>query len=179
MKAFPQPQFQELKDIDMTELSPPKPEENNVEGGRTVATGALRRVFKSREKARSKTRLGLRLNAEGDGSGSESDGHDDHAKLHTQNTSNHYTLNLPSAPAPQSDTPYILLGYVPVQTFCNLFLIPFPSYLQFFFNLSLVLVFLYLVLQFILTVQRDVEQRISEYSMGMNRLLTLSSHEPD
>jgi len=134
----------------MTELSPPKPEENNAEGGRTVAMGALRRVFKSREKARSKKRLGLRPNAEGDGSGSESDGHDNHTKLHTQNTSNHYTLNLPSAPAPQSDTPYILLGY-----------------LQFFFNLSLVLVFLYLVLQFILTVQRDVEQRISEYSMDI------------
>lgn len=40
------------------------------------------------------------------------------------------------------------------------------SYLQFFFNLSLVLVFLYLLVQFILTVQRDVEHRISEYSMG-------------
>jgi hypothetical protein len=42
----------------------------------------------------------------------------------------------------------------------------FASYLQFFFNLSLIVLFLYLVLQFILTVQRDVEQRISEYSMG-------------
>jgi hypothetical protein len=30
-----------------------------------------------------------------------------------------------------------------------------------------VLVFLYLLVQFILTVQRDVEHRISEYSMGM------------
>lgn len=41
-----------------------------------------------------------------------------------------------------------------------------PSYLQFFFNLSLVLMFLYLLVQFILTVQRDVEHRISEYAMG-------------
>jgi hypothetical protein len=39
-------------------------------------------------------------------------------------------------------------------------------YLQFFFNLSLVLLFLCLVLQFILAFQRDVELRISEYSMG-------------
>ena len=38
--------------------------------------------------------------------------------------------------------------------------------MQFFFNLSLVLVFLYLLVQFILTVQRDVEHRIAEYSMG-------------
>jgi hypothetical protein len=28
----------------------------------------------------------------------------------TQNTSNHYTLNMPSAPAPQSDMPHVLLG---------------------------------------------------------------------
>ncbi len=40
------------------------------------------------------------------------------------------------------------------------------SYLQFFFNSSLVLLFLYLLVLFILTVQRDVQHRISEYSMG-------------
>lgn len=40
------------------------------------------------------------------------------------------------------------------------------SYLQFFFNSALVVLFLYLLVQFVLTVQRDVEQRISEYSMG-------------
>lgn len=34
------------------------------------------------------------------------------------------------------------------------------------FNLSLILVFLYLLVQFIFTVQRDVEERIGEYSMG-------------
>lgn len=45
------------------------------------------------------------------------------------------------------------------------------SYLQFFFNLSLILLFLYLVVQFILTVQRDVEERISEYSMGASLLV--------
>jgi Di-sulfide bridge nucleocytoplasmic transport domain len=39
-------------------------------------------------------------------------------------------------------------------------------YLQFFFNSALVVLFLYLLLQFILTVQRDVEHRVSEYSMG-------------
>ncbi len=37
------------------------------------------------------------------------------------------------------------------------------SYLQFFFNLSLILIFLYLFVQFIITVQRDVEHRISEF----------------
>jgi hypothetical protein len=34
------------------------------------------------------------------------------------------------------------------------------------FNSALVVLFLYLLVQFILTVQRDVEQRISEHSMG-------------
>jgi hypothetical protein len=94
----------------MTEVSPSGPEQVNAEQGRTLATGALRRVFKSREKARNKNRLGLRLNAEEDGSELESD--DSRVLPHTQNTSNHYTLNLPSAPAPRSETPYILLGYV-------------------------------------------------------------------
>lgn len=40
------------------------------------------------------------------------------------------------------------------------------SYVQFAFNLSLLLMFLYLVVQFILTIQRDVQYRVSEYSMG-------------
>lgn len=31
--------------------------------------------------------------------------------------------------------------------------------------------FLYLVVQFILTIQRDVQYRVSEYSMGKYRLL--------
>lgn len=44
-------------------------------------------------------------------------------------------------------------------------------YLQFFFNSALVVLFLYLLVQFILTVQRDVEQRISEYSMGKSVLV--------
>ena len=43
---------------------------------------------------------------------------------------------------------------------------PNDRYLQFMFNLSLILVFLYLLVQFIFTVQRDVEERIGEYSMG-------------
>jgi len=39
-------------------------------------------------------------------------------------------------------------------------------YLQFLFNLSLILIFLYLFGQFILTVQKDVEHRIAEYQQG-------------
>lgn len=39
------------------------------------------------------------------------------------------------------------------------------------------LVFLYLVIQFILTVQRDVEQRISEYSMDIVQEITLCASQ--
>ncbi|KAF8887710.1 Di-sulfide bridge nucleocytoplasmic transport domain-containing protein [Infundibulicybe gibba] len=152
-KAFPQPIPQvEINDVDMFELSPPKPDESK-EGDRPVAFGAMRRVFKSRQKSRD-MRIAVSRNKhtteDQDGHESFDDDDDELAAALTQNTSNHYTLNIPAPPAPQSDIPYILLGY-----------------LQFFFNLSLILLFLYLVLQFVLTVQRDVEQRISEYSMDI------------
>ncbi|KAL1738633.1 hypothetical protein HDZ31DRAFT_16584, partial [Schizophyllum fasciatum] len=139
-QAFSQP---EVHDVDMAEASPPKPEDT-----RPVAAGALRRVFKARQKSRD--RRAARINDEDDAD--DSDDQDEGGKetrlSRAGPTSNHFTLNMPSPAAPQSDVPYVLLGY-----------------LQFFFNLSLILVFLYLLLQFILTVQRDVEQRISEYSM--------------
>ncbi|KAG1765420.1 Di-sulfide bridge nucleocytoplasmic transport domain-containing protein [Suillus occidentalis] len=147
-KAFPVP---ELRDVDMSEPSPPKPVPSEKENGRIVATGALRRVFNSRQKARTKTQHAVSLRDEaGYGSEEEIDGDADHVGPVTRNTSNHYTLNMPANPAPRADTPQVLLGY-----------------LQFFFNLSLVMVFLYLLVQFILTVQRDVEHRISEYSMDI------------
>ncbi|KAF8446432.1 Di-sulfide bridge nucleocytoplasmic transport domain-containing protein [Boletus edulis BED1] len=148
-KAFPRPPAPELRDVDMSDLSPPKMEESEMENGRAVATGGLRRVYKLRQMARAQSRL---RNDEDPEQTSEDDSEDDRIVRRplTQNTSNHYTLNMPSAPAPQSNTPYVLLGY-----------------LQFFFNLALVLVFLYLLIQFILTVQRDVEHRISEYSMDI------------
>ncbi|EED84750.1 predicted protein [Postia placenta Mad-698-R] len=162
-KAFPQP---DIKDVDMAELSPPKAsqslpvkevkkevESGDGDGDRTVALGAMRRVFRSRQKARDRSRLrrGRSRSGEVDDSDEDEDS-DDEGRVTplTQNTSNHYTLNMPGPAPPQSDLPYVLLGY-----------------LQFFFNLSLILVFLYLLVQFILTVQRDVEQRISEYSMDI------------
>lgn len=145
----------------MAELSPPKAsqslpvkevkkevESGDGDGDRTVALGAMRRVFRSRQKARDRSRLrrGRSRSGEVDDSDEDEDS-DDEGRVTplTQNTSNHYTLNMPGPAPPQSDLPYVLLGY-----------------LQFFFNLSLILVFLYLLVQFILTVQRDVEQRISE-----------------
>ncbi|KAJ7785666.1 Di-sulfide bridge nucleocytoplasmic transport domain-containing protein [Mycena metata] len=156
-KAFPQPiPAPELRDIDMREASPPKPEAGAPspppEGSRKVATGGMRRILKSRMK--SALSMSTVPEARGDEQQrdpySDSDDEGESPGALTRTTSNHYTLNMPSPAAPQSDLPYILLGY-----------------LQFFFNLSLILLFLYLVVQFILTVQRDVEERISEYSMDI------------
>ncbi|KAH9836764.1 Di-sulfide bridge nucleocytoplasmic transport domain-containing protein [Rhodofomes roseus] len=154
-KAFPQP---EIKDVDMADSSPirlgeqllQKGDEKEGEGERAVALGAVRRVYRSRQRARerSRARRGKSRGLDQEGSDVTDESDDDERGVVTQSTSNHYTLNMPGPAPPQSDLPYVLLGY-----------------LQFFFNLSLILVFLYLLVQFILTVQRDVEQRISEYSM--------------
>ncbi|KDR84743.1 hypothetical protein GALMADRAFT_217803 [Galerina marginata CBS 339.88] len=150
-KAFPS---SEVKDVDMSEVSPLKNEEetaanvNETDHTRPVATGGLRRVFKQRTK-----RLYSRQLRHDDEDHSISAGESDEEGTVTpltQNTSNHYTLNMPAHPAPQSDMPYVLLGY-----------------LQFFFNLSLIIIFLYLFVQFIITVQKDVALRISEYSQDI------------
>ena len=89
----------------MSELSPPKPDSHDKENGRVVATGALRRVFNSRRRARAKSHSKGEDASEGD---SEDEG--GHVGPLTQNTSNHYTLNMPSPPTSRSDTPYVLLG---------------------------------------------------------------------
>ncbi|KAL1658870.1 Di-sulfide bridge nucleocytoplasmic transport domain-containing protein [Schizophyllum commune] len=152
-QAFPQP---EVHDVDMAEASPSRPEDT-----RPVAAGALRRVYKARQKSRD-TRITRVKDNDDEDESEDSDEEEKGGRLRTRRakgtlqTSNHYTLNMPSPEAPKSETPYILLGY-----------------LQFFFNLSLVLVFLYLLVQFILTVQRDVEQQISEYSMDVVQEITL------
>ncbi|KAF9451759.1 hypothetical protein P691DRAFT_698517 [Macrolepiota fuliginosa MF-IS2] len=146
-KTFPQ---EEPRDIDMSESSPAKTDsdQNEKQNGRPVALGALRRVYNQRQKSRYDQ--SSRLRPKSDGEDEESDfSHDENDEIGpiTQNMSNHYTLNMPAPTSPKPETPYVLLGY-----------------LQFFFNLSLILLFLYLVVQFIVTIQRDVEQRISEYS---------------
>ena len=88
--------------------------ENDADNGRPVATGGLRRVYHQRRKRQENRLLGARNRRAGDedevASDSESEEEGTVTPL-TQNTSNHYTLNMP-APAPaQSDLPYILLGY--------------------------------------------------------------------
>ena len=117
-KAFPQP---EIKDVEMIEQSPPKtsrysPEKENTndhDSDRPLALGAMRRVYNSRRRARERNQV-RRPNSGHDDAEDSDDDSDDEGKLTpiTQNTSNHYTLNLPGPAAAQSDLPYILLGYV-------------------------------------------------------------------
>lgn len=153
---FLPPATHEIKDVDMADASPGKTEENK-EAGRPMALGGLKRIYNQRHKAKLR-RMQRQENHSDD---------DIDEDTTTHNTSNHYTLNLPAPLASQPDTPYILLGYVLLLS--SLILLISSRYLQFCFNLSLILLFLYLAVQFILTVQRDVEQRISEYSMGVYR----------
>lgn len=203
---FPEP---ELRDVDMSEPSPPPlraaapvnhtAEEREGEGEvheeereeRSIAVGALRRVFKSRQKARERSRLVPRGRSRGrvsddDASEVDEDDDDDAFGPMMHSTSNHYTLNVPAPAPPKSDTPYVLLGCVFLHYFSYYVtrLTLGSSYIQVFFNFSLILVCLYLLVLFILTVQRDVEHRVSEYSMGTPGLplvcrLKLSEPFPD
>lgn len=109
-KAF---QHEEPKDIDMSETSPAKTlvEQNENENERPMALGALRRVYNRRQKSRiSKSRLRQRSNSEDEGPDLSED--DDEIAPLTQNTSNHYTLNMPAPAASSSEAPYVLLGLV-------------------------------------------------------------------
>ncbi|EJF58786.1 Di-sulfide bridge nucleocytoplasmic transport domain-containing protein [Dichomitus squalens] len=149
-KAFPQP---ELHDVEMSESSPGSKlteQEQDGEGNRPVSGAALRRVYKRRNQ-RDRSRLGRRHARvdDGESSGEESGEEGDHAPL-TQKTTNHYTLNMAGPIAPQSDLPFRLLGYV-----------------QFVFNAALALLGIYLLVLFVLTVSRDVEYRVAEYSMDI------------
>jgi len=140
-----------------------------------MALGDIRGVFRSRQgKAASKQHKVDADDADEESVNSEDEEQSDHegrvTKATKPTTNHHYTLNLTSnAPAAKLDLPYTLSGSV---------LWPHPlvlpdvirRYLQVFFNTSLCMVFLWLLLQFILTVQRDVQQRILEHSMGTRTL---------
>jgi len=81
------------------------------ENERQTAPGALKRVQGQRRRRHmSKSSRSCQKLADTDqGSDSGSD-MDDHITPITQNTANHYTLNMPVPPTVTSETPYILLG---------------------------------------------------------------------
>jgi hypothetical protein len=159
----------------MAEASPPS-KGSEPTSGRNIALGGLKRAIRSRRKSKEKQQQSLLrrmiTSKEHEEISSEEGSDDDEAMMTSplgpQRTSNHYTLNMSAPPAPPSEFPNVLLGYVcSLQGNCASPTDP-TRYLQFFWNLSLIILVLYLVVQFILTVQRDVEHRISEYSSGMS-----------
>ncbi|KAF9652057.1 hypothetical protein BDM02DRAFT_3109836 [Thelephora ganbajun] len=157
----------EIFDVDMSEVSPnifkaqqqvrddspSKPEEES----RVVALSGIRRMSRSRYRNAALKRRDVDADdADEESVNSEDEEQSDRESrvikpAKPMTTNNHYTLNLtPSALTVKPDLPYTLSGY-----------------LQVFFNTSLCVVFLWLLLQFILTVQRDVQQRILEHSMDI------------
>lgn len=117
----PNEAYAEIKDVDMAEASPPQRpapieatssssdhEDEGRSRDRRIALGGLKRVYKSRQRLRERSRMGASPVEDTDDSDAESE--DEVVSPITQNTSNHYTLNLPAPTAPKSDTPYVLLG---------------------------------------------------------------------
>ncbi|KAH8120725.1 Di-sulfide bridge nucleocytoplasmic transport domain-containing protein [Phellopilus nigrolimitatus] len=154
---IPQPNFGRAKNSRGGEKDREEEEDN---GGnedesperRLISNAAVRRLARRRGQAGGQarnrsSRLRTQMGAADADDGEESDEDDEYDGDGSPKKSN--------AVAQRTDTPYILLGY-----------------LQFLFNLSLILVFLYLLVQFIFTVQRDVEQRIGEYSMDILQEIT-------
>lgn len=113
MEISPQ---EESRDVDMGEsisLISLKidADSDEKENERQIVPGALKRVHGQRRRRHmSKSSQSCQKLADTDqGSDSGSD-MDDHITPVTQNTANHYTLNMPVSPAVTSETPYILLG---------------------------------------------------------------------
>ena len=106
----------EIRDIDMADSSPSHPspdkdkeKDKDDDGERALAVGALRRVYKRRTgRERSQVRRHRSRVEDEDSSAGESDGEEDQYAV-TQKTTNHYTLNMATAPPP-SDLPFRLLG---------------------------------------------------------------------
>jgi hypothetical protein len=115
-KPIPQP---EVTDVDMSETSPLKQDDpvksSEEDANRAISLGGIRRVFRSRH-AKAKSRNLARMEDECSDGDSQSDIEDDRivrAKSPvTRTLSNHYTLNMPSPPAPKSELPYVLSGLV-------------------------------------------------------------------
>lgn len=99
-----------LKNEDTKGEEPPVKPRENVDNGRPVASGALRRVYKQRTTRMYRGRRRSQEDEDVASSSGEESGQDDTLIPLTRKTSNHYTLNMPAHPTPQSDLPYILSG---------------------------------------------------------------------
>ena len=86
-------------------------EDEERNGDRVIAVSGMRRVYRSRKNRRERDRLVVLARGKREFVGeSDEEGEEGRVTPVTQNTSNHYTLNLPGPANPRSDTPYVLLG---------------------------------------------------------------------
>jgi hypothetical protein len=112
----------EPRDVDMTDASPPKATpvpafvsavndddaDADAEPPRAVALGGMKRVLRTRQR-RAVGRTRMHDGDDDDGSDSDADELTRRRPI-TKTTSHHYTLNMPSAAAPKSELPFLLLG---------------------------------------------------------------------
>lgn len=75
--------------------------EEHEDSYRTISTGGLRRLFRSRQRVREKSRRALIRVDDGASGSDDGDSEDDELQTSVQNTMNHYTVNL-SSPAPST-----------------------------------------------------------------------------
>lgn len=185
----------ETNDVSMEDASPPRIEMPSPQvNERPIATGALIRVFRSRQKQRERSQGGRRSrrrverdDEEYTSNDTQDESEDDvdvqlatsprrgrglkksysEPLATTSNHNHHYTFHVSKPELSHSEIPYLLLGYVLLTLDTSMPLIRQPSYLQFFFNLSLVLGLLYILYSFARAVQKDVEQKMLENTLGV------------
>ncbi|KAH7103130.1 nuclear membrane protein [Auriculariales sp. MPI-PUGE-AT-0066] len=125
---------------------------------RPIGTGAVRRTYKRRQEQSALTKRKTRRRRHDSDSDEQDDEDGDDADVN-KSPSLAKRLNVyfnplaqmgPTSQPVQQDLPQTLVGYV-----------------QFLFNLSVVFVALYLAIAFIVTVQRDVEHRVTENSLTL------------
>ena len=92
--------------------------------------------------------------------------HGDSATPAFTKSEHHYSVHMAAPSLRHSEIPALLLGEVFGLPLWNYQLSLPPSYLQFFVNTSIVLFCIYLVILFVLTVRRDVKDKMNEYSVG-------------
>ncbi|KAK8849686.1 hypothetical protein IAR55_005021 [Kwoniella newhampshirensis] len=119
--------------------------ENEKEQPRKFAKGAVTRTNRKRQQAKK----GREQKSEGEDNGAPVRHSDSVARPSTwSKAEHHYNVHMNGPALRHSEIPALLLGY-----------------LQFFVNASIVAFCVYLAVQFILTVRRDVKDKMQEYSV--------------
>ncbi len=114
----PTPEVADVSMDDAAPASPPaqKPKEDSLAlvPRRKVSQGAVKRVFRDRHRAHSrssKRKQAMEQSIEESSTDDEQE-HQQAATTEPITSNHHYTFNIPSIPVSRSEVPYMLLGYV-------------------------------------------------------------------